>query len=316
MLKKLFLLSIVVNIILIGIFVKSNYFQKQTVSEVNINNPQTLYSRYPLLSKRVLLEFKQDILINFLGLRKEMNDQLSPYGDTFGVYFEYLPTGSSINVNGSLEFNAASLFKLPVVMAYVRSQERLGLTNDPEVTIQPSQIDKEFGDLWKKGAGYKIKMSDAIRLALENSDNTAAKVIADNVTDDDFAQVYQNLDISLQTDNKGAILTAKNYTSVLKALYFSSVLDRGDSEKILELLTKTKFSDKLVSGVPFGIKVAHKIGNFIDTKDKMEAFTDCGIVYIPKRPYALCMVSKTDANIARERMQLLSKTIYDFVSLR
>lgn len=314
MLRKLFFVSLAINILFIGNFVYLNYFQSKVNPINNNNNPQTLYAKYPLLSRRILLDFKQDVLINFLSLRKQIQDQVAGYGDTFGVYFEYLPTGSSINVSGSLEFHAASLFKLPVTMAYVRSQERLGLTSDPKITIKASEIDKEFGDLWKKGVGYKLKMSEVVRLALENSDNTAAKVIADNVTDDDFSQVYQNLDINLQTDNHGAILTAKNYTSILKALYFSSVLDREDSEKILEMLTKTKFSDRLVAGITADVVVAHKIGNFIDTKDKMEAFTDCGIVYLPKRPYSLCMVSKTNEQTAKERMQILSKSVYDYVS--
>jgi beta-lactamase class A len=229
------------------------------------------------------------------------------------MYFEYLPTGTSININGLDEFHAASLFKTPVVMAYFRTRERLEITDDPILEIKNEDIDGKFGDLWKKGVGYKIKSSEAIRLALEESDNTAARLLVHYVSPLDFEAVYQGLDIDLNLDSQGAVLSAKSYSSIFKALYFSSVLSIDSSQKILDLLTHTIFPDKIVAGVPSGITIAHKIGDFVD-KEGNQAFTDCGIVYAPRRPYLLCMVSRTDEQTARARMQDISKMIYDFVS--
>jgi beta-lactamase class A len=185
--------------------------------------------------------------------------------------------------------------------------------SDPIFTIKKEHIDSEFGELWRKGEGYQIKASDAIRLALIESDNTAAKVIATEITDVDFRAVYNALDIDLNADQQGALVSAKNYSSILKALYFSSVISKDSSESILDMLTKTKFPDKLAAGVPQNIMVAHKIGNFKD-KDGNEGFRDCGIVYAHRRPYVLCMFSVGDEALARERMQLVSKMIYDYVS--
>ena len=65
----------------------------------------------------------------------------------------------------------------------------------------------------------------------------------------------------------------------------------------------------LPSGVPKNIQVAHKIG--LVTK---QIYEDCGIVYVPQRPYILCMVSKSDATVAQQRMHALSKIVYDYVS--
>ena len=174
-------------------------------------------------------------------------------------------------------------------------------------------LDSEFGNLWKKGEGYKLKASEAVKLALIESDNTAAQALLPFVTTKDFNAVYEALDIDLRTDNKGALVSAKNYSSILKALYFSSVIGKDSSEEILDLLTKTKFSDKLAASVPEDVRVAHKIGDFID-KDGNNGYRDCGIVYVPRRPYVLCMFSVGDEQLARERMQLASKTIYDYVA--
>ena len=259
------------------------------------------------------MEFPQDVLISFLDLRYALRKETSSYGNSFGLYFEYLSTGTSINVNGNNEFYAASLFKLPVVMAYYKHNEKNELKHDPELTLTQDMIDKDFGNLWKKGVGYKLNASEAVDLAIKESDNTAAKALVPLINKADFDSVYEGLDIDLNSDNNGALLSAKNYTSILKALYFSSILNRDDSNLILDKLTKTKFPDKLAAGIPPEIPVAHKIGDYSDEKGN-EAFMDCGIVFIPKRPYALCMLSVSDEQEARIRMQKISKIVYEFVS--
>lgn len=279
-------------------------------SAKNVSSAQEFY---PLLSKRIHSEFRQDIVLNFLELRTSLRKQVAPYKNTFGFYFEYLPTGTTIGVNEKTEFYAASLFKVPVVMAYYHYKERLNLKDDPTLEIKEEHIDKNFGDLWKKGIGAKIKASEAVRLTLVESDNTAVKLLAPFIKEEDFNAVYLALDVDLKSDEAGALISAKNYSSILKALYFSSVLSKESSNEILDMLTKTKFPDKIEAGVPHGILVAHKIGDFEDKKG-VQGFRDCGIVYVPRRPYILCMFSVSDEHTARQRMKVLSKTVYDFVS--
>lgn len=308
--KKVFLVFLGVSIILnlgLGFFILKN--SDRISQSKNFSREQ---EKYPLLSKRILQEFPQDVLVNFLDLRNQLRQQAASFGDSFGFYFEYLPTGTSININGTNEFHAASLFKLPVVMAYYHSRERFNSKDDPEITLTKEMIDNQFGDLWKKGPGYKLKTSEAVRLALTESDNTAARSLVPLIDKSDFEAVYQGLDIDLQSDNEGAILSAKSYSSILKALYFSAALDKDSSEEILDTLTKTKFPDKLAAGVPTDVLVSHKIGDYNDDQGN-EAFMDCGIVYVPRRPYILCMLSVGNEQIARERMQAISKTIYSYI---
>ncbi len=280
-------------------------------SEPSKNNP--FVNEYPFLARRILNENFNDVLVNFLDLRSNLRATVAPFGESFSFYFEYLLTGTSIGVNEKEEFYAASLFKLPVIMAYYRQLERLKEKEDPVLTIGEEDIDREFGDLWKKGVGFKIKISDAIKLAILESDNTAIRLVVPRITENDFEHVYQALDIDLRNDDGGARLTTKGYSSILKALYFSSVLEKEDSQQILDLLTKTKFVDKLPAGVPENIAVAHKIGVY-NKNGENEAYMDCGVVYVPNRPYALCMLSVSDEQTARDRMANISRKIYDYVS--
>jgi len=252
--------------------------------------------------------YPNDLLVNFLPLRQQIHKIVDPYADSFAIYFEYLPTGTTIGINEDHNFTAESLLKIPVVMAYLHKKERLGIKVDPTVKLLPSELNSKFGDLYKKGAGYQINLSDAVKLAIQKSDNTASLVLADQISNDDFQFVYDGLDIPEMVEGKTPIITAQEYSSVLKALYFGSVLSNDDSQYILSLMTNTDFHDLLPSGVPKDVPIAHKIG-LVDG----EIYEDCGIVYYPNRPYILCMVSKSDQKTARQRMHDISKMVYDYV---
>ena len=270
---------------------------KRDLADSKAGEVEVLRAKFPYLSPRVLVEGQNDVLVNFLQLRRKLKMLVEPWGEEFAFYFEYLPTGTSIGVNEKQEFKAASLFKVPVVMAYYRQQEQIGIENNSLVTIREEDVDANFGDLWQKGVGAKITLDEAARLSLTESDNTAHKVLAANIERQYFDDVYEGLDIDLRLDGDEFILTAKHYTSILKALYFGAVLSKESSQKVLELLTQTVFDDKLVAGVPKGVSVAHKFGVLAGKE-----YHDCGIVYVPKRPYSLCMVSRSNEETARGRM--------------
>lgn len=309
--------NFVIIFVLVSVVLNITGFYLLFVNRSNVvdrNKAEDLNKQYPFLAKRIFNENFSDIILNFLDLRTDLKSTVAPWGNSFSFYFEYLPTGTSIGVNEKDEFYAASLFKVPVVMAYYHQLEKQKSKEDPVLTIREQDIDKEFGNLWKKGVGYKIRMSEAIKLALRESDNTAIKLIVPKITEDDFRHVYEALDIDLVSDGNGARLTAKGYASILKALFFSSALTENYSQEILKHLSKTIFVDKLPAGVPQNIAVAHKIGVFNKNKDQDEAFMDCGIVYVPNRRYILCMLSVSDEQTARERMANISRKIYNYVS--
>lgn len=276
----------------------------------NQKEDRTTAQLFPLLSPRIFAEGQNDILINFLPLREQIQTIVSQYGDTFGLYFEYLPSGTSIGIHEKEGFYGASLVKVPVVMAYFRQKEVTGLSLDKAmIRLEKRDIDPSFGELWKKGVGYQISYEEAVRKALVDSDNTAALVLANRVLQAYFDDVYVGLDIDFTKKDGRIIISPKQYASILKALYLSSVLSKDSSSAILTLLTQTKFNDKLPAGVPPGIPVAHKTGTYEDK----QIYQDCGIVYVPKRPYILCMVSQSTEDEARTRMSALSKTVYEFV---
>lgn len=272
------------------------------------NTTTEVKKEYSMLAKRIFVDNPTDILVNFIPLRKKLHQIVQPWGETFSFYFEYLPTGTSIGVNEKTEFEIASLVKIPTALAYYRKEERAGLGfGDKIVTIEEKHLDKGYGDLWEKGAGFQISIDDAMHRMLALSDNTAANVIADTIPQEDFTSVFDGLDITMNDKAGVLVISTKGYASILKALYFAGIVSKENSQKILDILTKTPFNDKLRAGVPENILVSHKIGIYGDI------FQDCGIIYEPNRPYLLCMYSHSTEKVAAERMRNISTEVYSFV---
>lgn len=279
--------------------------------------------RYPLLSKRIFAENQNDIVINFTGLRTELRQYMEHSPARSGVYFEYLPSGVSIGVNEKEVFFTASLIKLPTVMRtyYLISQGKI--SEGQTVTLAESQIDKGYGDLWQNGAGATVTVTDLIAKTLRDSDNTAFRALQDliepfNTNQGDkhsLQDVYNYLDIPEDDAGGNAGITPKNFSSVLRSLYLSAYLPYELSEKILGQLTESTFNDWLPEPLPEEIKVAHKFGLYDAKPYQYAVHSDCGIIYVPKRPYLLCvMVNTPDGEVAKQEIRAISKAVYDYVT--
>lgn len=270
-------------------------------------------SRYPMLSKRIFAENQNDILINFMPLRTAMRDYIAKQPTQIGAYFEYLPSGTSIGVNDQMEARLASLIKVPVVMAVYKDAEAGRLSLDASITLQTEDIDKRYGTLWRRGVGAKLTIRETIRINLVESDNTATRMLVRQLSEGAIDAVFDSLDVPKDRKEGAGVLSPKSYASILRSLYLSSYLEREDSNEILDLLTKTNFTDKIPAGVPKEIKVAHKIGVF-EGMASQAVHNDCGIVYAPSRPYLLCIMVPGSEQDARKHMQYLSKMVYGYVA--
>lgn len=307
---SLFLIFLLVASLIFNIFLLNRAENKKESTIGEEDNFNRLKEKFPLLAQRILVENPNDILINFLPLRNKLRELTKDYGTSFALYFEYLPTGTSIGVNEKEDFIGASLLKLPIVMAFYHQQQRQTVDfTDKKVKIIKEDIDIDFGDLWTAGEGAEMTLGNAAKKALVESDNTAVNILARNILQQDFDSVYQGLDIDIKSEKDMTFISAKGYSSILKALYFSAVLNKENSQQVLELLSQSSAEDKLRKPLPKDIIVANKFGVY-----KNEGFQDCGIVYLPKRNYLLCMMSKTDEEEATKRIIRISEAVYNFVN--
>src|SRR3989338_6738009 len=91
-------------------------------------------------------------------------------------------------------------------------------------------------------------------------------------------------------------LSPRDMSRIFRTLYNSTYLTKSYSEQALELLTKTDFTKGIVSGVEAKIAVAHKFGEYTEYPTGLldipnHQLHDCGIIYYPKKPYLLCVMT-------------------------
>jgi len=282
-------------------------------------------NRYPLLAKRLFVSNPNDLLINFTDLRSQLRDYTAKKkGQKIGIYFEYLPTGVSININGNEDFYRASLVKLPGVMHAYRLIEEGKLSKNEMLEVKSYHIN-QFGETSLQ-VGMKKTVAELARLSLRDSDNTAYEVLYEKVNGDILQKakdqeltidsVYNYLDIPVDRDGQTLFISPKNYSSVLKSLYFSSYLTYESSSELLGYLAESGFNKWLAAGLPEDITLANKYGVFdLDKPKEFRVHSDCGIIYKPKRPYLLCVMAQhPKSNTSAEEISDISKIVYDWLS--
>lgn len=286
-----------------------------TVLSVQKNDAEQMQNRYDLLSKRILIENPNDVLLDFKPLKSEAQKYIeTTVGvDNVSFYFEYLPTGYSIGVNEDKEVVGASLLKLPVVMNIYKAAEEGKLNLDDKVALKQEWLNDDYGQLYKQGVGYEITFREAAKVAIEQSDNTAVLLLYSKLAEIDNTsspRILDFVDVNFATNSKDQILIgAQSYSSFLKCLYFACFLTKDDSQEVLRHLTLSESKNRLPLHIPENVPIAHKIGSYDGLAE-----SDCGIVYVEKRNYLLCVMVQGSDESAANYIAELSKIVYSSIT--
>jgi beta-lactamase class A len=285
---------------------------------------ETQLSDYPYLARRIFSENPNDVIINFVPLRQKLRGYIEEKPEKIGVFFEYLATGVSVGVNDRQTFFRASLVKVPGIMSAYKLIEEEKLTKNEELVIEDYHLDSDYGSLWQRGAGAVISVGDAISYSIKESDNTAYEVLNERVNDllladvgeeQNIDDVYDYLDIPRDSEGLTQEVTPRNYSSILRSLFFSAYLSYHDSNELLDLMTQSTYKKGIAGPLEGKVKVAHKFGIHNVEPDNYEVHSDCGIVYLPQRPYILCiMIDSGEEVVTSQYMQEISKIIYEYIS--
>jgi beta-lactamase class A len=300
---KTFWLGVVAGGVIVGLFAG--------VTQLFSSNHERQADGYPLLAKRLFIENPNDTLIHFSTLRTKVKQYLAAMGVGYSFYFEFIPTGVSIRSGDDTEMVAASLMKIPAVMNLYKAAELKKLDLDSEVTVTSDLVNNDFKTPSSLQVGAKISLRKAAEAALVESDNTAIRVVIDAYAAVLPAEeeVLPSLDVRFDVQDKSRILiSAKSYASFLKCLYFACFLTKDDSQQLLEYLSRSAYDKRIEAGLPAGIRVAHKIGSFNHSSQ-----SDCGIIYLPQRPYVLCMMVAAGEKEADKHIAEVTKMTHDYM---
>jgi hypothetical protein len=201
-------------------------------------------------------------------------------------------------INPTEKYYPASLYKVFLMITYFRIAEDNPAILDEKIHYTgaynynaPEEI-KPSVDL-VPNSDYTV--NQLIQHMIRYSDNNALRALTDNLTNEQthiYQQVFGDLNVNPSTvDEQVDTLTVGTYGTVLAALYNASYLDREYSERALQFLTQSDFTEGIASGVPNTSQLAQKFG---EAQIEMNGVIvgNCGIIYYPHYPYRLCVMTK------------------------
>lgn len=244
---------------------------------------------------------------------------------SLSVYFRDLQNGPTLGIDEHEKFAPASLLKLPLLLTYLELAE-----NHPSLLATRLEYDHYDEPLTQSIApeksilpGTPYSIDEMLSYMIRYSDNRAYYVLREYLRqispDEDLLKnTYIALGIVDPKNDLDQTIEVKQYSSIFIQLYNASFFDNKEtSERALALLMETTFDKGLVAGVPAGLPVAHKFGERVGFAGNLQQLHDCGIVYFPKSPYLLCVMTRgTDRNELSHAIKQISTMVYTEVGSR
>lgn len=214
------------------------------------------------------------------------------------VFVRELDSGIWTSVHADKQYEPASLFKVPILMAYLKQsrsqpdllEQKITVTADhaPEV-VQTIAPEKSV----VVGETYTVK--ELLEYMILFSDNRALNALADGVDQEILHELFSELGVPIPAKgDDDYALSARLYSRFFRILYNATYLGPQTSEYALDLLAQVTYKEGLAANTPDNIAVAHKFGAAsIPQEDGSKVFElhDCGIVY-DNTPYAVCIMTR------------------------
>jgi beta-lactamase class A len=213
------------------------------------------------------------------------------------VYLREYSNNEWICINDNEKYDPGSLFKVPVLIAILKTAEdNPGFLNKSVTYNKPINTGKTIAyasKTIKLGQSYTIR--ELLTYMIKYSDNSATVLVEQNLNPKVLHKLFSV--VGLEVPNIYASqyqFTTKEYSYFMRAIYNAGYLSSEDSELAGELLTQCDFKDGIVQGLPADIKLAHKFGESGSQNEKQ--LHESAIVYLKNKPYLLTVMTRGKDN--------------------
>lgn len=269
--------------------------------------------------RRRILRQRQE---RWLTLGKSLEQEVKRFRGTSGIIVKDLTMGWELTFQKDKKFPAASMVKLPVMMAVYESVDEGKMRLDEAVVLRGS--DKTGGSGILKGipSGRQFTVEQLVELMVAASDNTATNILIKKL---DMARLNEWFKaVGLERTNLARLMMDfrrrsrgyENYTCAadmgyaLERLYRQDYLNGNFSRRCLDILKRQRVKDRIPRYLPHGTVVAHKTGL------ERSVCHDAGIIYTPNGDYLVCVMTRNAPNhgTAKEFIAKVASRVYGYAS--
>lgn len=242
----------------------------------------------------------KDKLVEFIDASIAKND-----AQKISVYFRGLNSAHWAGVDENEQYSPASLLKVQLLIAYLKFAETQPGLLDKTIVYERQSADanatEEIRPTKTIRSGGTYSIADLLKYMIAYSDNNAMVYLQEHIDQTALMEVYSDLGITPPKNLTDETVSPKDYSYILRILYNGTYLSKEMSQYALELMSTVDFKLGLRAGLPSGIIVSQKFGErTVTEKDSPKSpervlykeLHDCGIVYYPKNPYLLCVMTK------------------------
>lgn len=241
-------------------------------------------------------------------------------GGRWGIVVEDLEHRGSISLNADLPFTAASVIKVPIMMAAFHKAREGAIRLDDSIVLRREDKVGGSGVLKELHSGLVLTLLDAINLMIVVSDNTATNLVIDAIGKDTINEYMiskgctgSRLENYLMKPKPGGpynTVTAKDIALLLKGIWERTIENPGDCDAMLDIMRRQQYNEKLPRYLPREAVCAHKTGEVSGVTH------DVGIVTSPSASFLIVCLSQ-NLNDTRKGMDVIGKVArwaYDILS--
>lgn len=262
-------------------------------------------------------ESSSSFLKLFSGAKKpeELRTVVKQHADSkwknYSIVVSDLNSSFQMSLNESTIFDGASVNKIPILVTLYHQVQEGEIDLSDTITLQSKDIqDYGTGSMRYDDPGSVYSLQTLARLMVQQSDNTAAYILANHIVGLSDIQAYIESLGTTQTDMEKNTTSNHDTQLLFKAMFTGKVADDAHTREMIGFLRDTDFEDRLPAQLPENAIVYHKIGTGVG------AVHDVGVVESANTKYYIGVFTSniTDEERTSEEVAQISKLIYEFMT--
>ena len=207
----------------------------------------------------------------------------SNYG-SYGIYLNVLETGEQAGYRQDETFYAASCYKLFLVMYIYESAARGELDLNRSIAVQGADLEGEEGVIQSSPPGTAFTTRELCRYAIVHSDNVAARMLKRAYGYHAFRDYAASIGCPVAgTYNINSTTAREMGLLLMRVLQFAAVDPLG--REVLSFLKESALRDGIPAGLPEGIEVGNKTGDY------RGYLNDAAVIFLDGMTCVLCVLS-------------------------
>jgi beta-lactamase class A len=228
----------------------------------------------------------------------------------YSVYVKDMNSDFEMGLGEKVIFTGASVNKVPILASLYFQYQKGEVNMDNVITLQQDDIqDYGTGSIRYDPIGSTYTVKTLTRLMIEQSDNTAAFLLAHYVVGLDTIQKLIDSWGMIQTDMVTNRTSNYDMSIVFEKMFHEKIANQANTADMMSIMTHSDFEDRIPALLPKEATVYHKTGNGIGFVH------DVGIISTGKRTYYIGILTSdvTNEKATITTMATISKAVFDFM---